>query len=147
MIYQAKRSEKLIEDFQLVDESGNVAHVIQVELDADSVLTRITRKYTDLVKAMSEVTLMKKEDREEMVESAMDRLRDLVTQLLEATFGPEDAAIILEFYERRYVEICREVIPFISKVILPRCLQLKKENQKSILQSYDRKKARKGLKG
>lgn len=35
MAYQANRSKKYVEDFELVDAEGNIKHTLHISLDAD----------------------------------------------------------------------------------------------------------------
>ena len=57
-------------------------------------------------------------------------------------FGKDDTAIILDFYENRYVEMTKEVVPFITQVVVPRCIEIRNENKKGILKGYNRKQRR-----
>lgn len=52
MAYQAKRHKRFQEDFELVNESGEVMHLIHVSLDADDMVAKINRKYTALTKRL-----------------------------------------------------------------------------------------------
>ena len=76
------------------------------------------------------------------MEGCVETLGRTVVDMLEAVFGAEDAKVIVDFYEGRYLEMCKEVLPFITQCVIPRCNEIKKENQKSILQSYNRKQRR-----
>lgn len=143
MAWQAKRSRTIQEDFELVDENGNVVHTLHVSLDADDMTVKISRKYTALVRAMSETTEMKrKAESAEELENCMEKLGQAVIDMLEAVFGVEDTKTIVEFYENRYIEMSREVLPFISQVVIPRMQELAAENRKSIRQKYNRKTRR-----
>ena len=143
MAWQAKRSRTFRDDFELVDENGNVVHTIHVSLDADDMTVKISRKYTALVRAMSETTEMKrKAESAEELENCMEKLGQAVIDMLEAVFGEEDTKSIVEFYENRYIEMSREVLPFISQVVIPRMQELAAENRKSIRQKYNRKTRR-----
>lgn len=143
MAWQAKRSRTFRDDFELVDENGNVVHTIHVSLDADDMTVKISRKYTALVRAMSETTEMKrKAESAEELENCMEKLGQAVIDMLEAVFGVEDTKTIVEFYENRYIEMSREVLPFISQIVIPRMQELAAENRKSIRQKYNRKTRR-----
>lgn len=145
MAYQAKRSKVLKEDFELVDENDRVVHTLHVSLDADDMTTRIGRKYTDLTRALAETTEAQR--KAESCEDAVKNIETLgraVVDLLEAVFGPEDAKTITSFYDGRYIEMSREVLPFIGQCIIPRLIDLKKENRKAMREKYKRKPLRKG---
>lgn len=143
MTYQAKRSKVLKEDFELVDENDKVVHTLHVSLDADDMTVRIGRKYTALTKALAETT-----EAQRKAESAEDAVKNIetlgraVADLLEAVFGPEGTQTIISFYEGRYIEMSREVLPFVSQCIIPRLVDLKKENQKAMRAKYNRKPRR-----
>nr|WP_294468481.1 hypothetical protein [uncultured Sellimonas sp.] len=143
MAYRAKRSKRFTEEFELEDENGNVVKTLQVSLDADDMVAKLNRKYTALVKALNDTTELKRQtENAEIVEGCVETLGRAVVDMLEAVFGAEDAKVIVDFYEGRYLEMCKEVLPFITQCVIPRCNEIKKENQKSILQSYNRKQRR-----
>lgn len=147
MAYQAKRSKKLEEIFELVDENGKVVHTLHVSLDADDMVASINRKYTALTRALSETSEMqrKAESREDL-EQAMEVLGRATVDLIDAVFGTENAKVILDFYENRYVEMSREVLPFIGQVVMPRLAEIRKENRNMMFQKYNRKQRRSFLK-
>lgn len=137
MAYQAKRTKKFIEDFQLVEENGNVYKTLHIQLDADDMLAKINRKYTALCKALTETTEMKRKSQSaEELDDCIETLGNAVIQLFEAVFGEEDAKTIVEFYDNRYIEMCHEVVPFIRNVVIPRINKIKKENRKATLSPY-----------
>lgn len=143
MAYRAKRSKRFVEEFELADENGNVVKTLQVSLDADDMVAKLNRKYTALVKVLNETTEIKRQTEDaKVVEGCVETLGRAVADILEAVFGTEDAKVIVDFYEGRYFEMCKEVLPFITKCVIPRCNEIKMENQKSILQSYNRKQRR-----
>lgn len=143
MAYQAKRRQRFEEDFELVNESGEVEHTIHVSLDADDMITKITRKYTDMIKVLSETTEAKRQaDNPEAIADSIDKLGGAVVTLFQAVFGDEDTEKIVDFYDNRYIEMCKEVTPFITNVVIKRCIEIKNENQKAVLQKYNRKQRR-----
>lgn len=102
--------------FELVDEKDKVVHTLHISLDANDMKVRIGRKYTSLTKALAETT-----ESQRKAESAEDAVKNIetlgraVADLLEAVFGPEDTKTIISFYDGRYIEMSREVLPFISQ--------------------------------
>ena len=146
MAYQAKRHKRFQEDFELVNESGEVEHLIHVSLDADDMAAKISRKYTALTKALAETTEMKrKAENPEEVQECVEKLGRAVADLLEAVFGTEDAEKIIQFYEGRYIEMSQEVIPFITQCVIPKIIEMKKDNKRSVLNGYNRKTRRRFL--
>ena len=147
MANQAKRRKHFEENFELADEQGRVVKTLAVKQDADDIVGKVHRKYTALTKALSDTAdLQRKAAEGQEAAEAIEILGEAVVSLMEAVFGPEDTKTITEFYEGRYIEMTQEVLPFITKVVIPRCMEIKKENQKRILQSYDRKSPNKGFK-
>lgn len=143
MAYQAKRHKQFIEDFELIDTEGNVVHTLHVSLDADDMVAKINRKYTALTQTLGESMKIKREAKTaEEISNAFEKLGGAVTDLLEAVFGEEDTKTIVDFYEGRYVELTKEVVPFITQCVIPRCIEIKKENQNNILNAYNRKQRR-----
>ncbi|MCB5878430.1 hypothetical protein LIR51_26845 [Blautia producta] len=143
MAYQARRKKQFVEDFELVNEDGTVAHTLHVSLDADNMVGKINRKYAELTKTLAETTEIKRQTESGEVDAdCFERLGAAVVNLFEAVFGREDTATIVQFYDNRYIEMCREVTPFITQVVIPQCIKIKQENQQSILQSYNRKQRR-----
>ena len=143
MAYQARKHKRFREDFELLNEDGEVAHTLHVDLDADDVAVRISRKYTELMRAYADVSgINTKVSSTEEASQCFDKLGRAVTDLFEAVFGKDDTAIILDFYENRYVEMTKEVVPFITQVVVPRCIEIRNENKKGILKGYNRKQSR-----
>lgn len=143
MAYQAKRHKQFSEDFELVDTEGNVVHVLHVKLDADDMVAKINRKYTALTKALADsAEARRKAQSNEEIAKCIEVLGRATVDLFESVFGPEDTNTIVEFYEGRYVEMAKEVTPFITKFVIPRLIEIKKENQKNILSGYNRKQRR-----
>ena len=140
MAYQAKRSKKYVEDFELVDAEGNIKHTLHISLDADDMTVKINRKYVALTRALSETTEAKRKvETAEDLQGVFETLGNAMVDLLQAVFGEENAKILLDFYEDSYIEISREVLPFISNVVIPRMIEIRKDNQKALLGKYNRK--------
>ena len=140
MAYQAKRSKKYVEDFELVDVEGNIKHTLHISLDADDMTVKINRKYVALTRALSETTEAKRKvETAEDLQGVFETLGNAMVDLLQAVFGEENAKILLDFYEDSYIEISREVLPFISNVVIPRMIEIRKDNQEALLGKYNRK--------
>lgn len=147
MAYQAQRAKRFQEDFELVNESGEIVETLHVNLDADDMVVKLNRKYVDLTKALAETNELKRQAKNnEEMEQAFEKLGFAINAMLEAVFGIEDAQKIIKFYDGRYIEMTKEVLPFITQIVIPQCIQIKNENRKSILDSYNRKQRRAMLK-
>ena len=143
MAYQAKKRKTFAEDLELVDEHGSVVHTLHVILNADDMVAKLNRKYTELTKSLAEVSeIQRNAENNEKMNEAFEKLGSAVTNLFEAVFGKEDTELIISYYERRYIEMTKEITPFITQCVIPRCIEIKKENQKNILSSYNRRQRR-----
>lgn len=144
MAYQAKRRKPFRTDFELVDENGEIKRTIQVVLDADDMVVNISRKYAALTKAMFVTTEMKRQAKNpEQLAKCIAELGEAVVNVLEAVFGVDDAKVIIDFYDGRYVELSQEVLPFISTVVVPKLVEIRQENRKNTMAKYNRKKRHK----
>lgn len=136
MAYQAKRHTKVVEEFQLCEEDGTIVRTLRVELDPDSVAAKLSAKHVALVRAMQDVQKLKGNQSEKSEE--LEILGQAMTDIMEAVFGAEGAAEIINFYDGRYVEMCQEVVPFITKVVLPQVRAIARDNRKKLAASYNR---------
>lgn len=142
MAYQAKRKGIFTEDFELTEEDGAVVHTLHVALDPDNMAKKLTEKHLELVRALRDVQGVRQSSSEEDKARSLEVLGRTVTDLLEAVFGPEDAETIIRFYNGRYVEMCREVVPFITGVVIPKVRKMARDNRKAVLNSYNRSQRR-----
>lgn len=143
MPYQAKRSKKYIEEFELVDENGEIAHHMEVKLDAAELIKNIHGKYLNLVKALGKIQKYSTEAlTHEETTDAMEILGQAMVDMLQVVFGKENADIIVRFYEGRYVEMAQEVFPFFTDVVVQRCDEIIKAQREQIKSKYNRKRRR-----
>ena len=98
MAYQARRMKKVIEEFELVDENGQVIERLHVELDAGSMLEKLRKKYVNLVRAQQSVQKIELDMGDEKVLEGYNVLGAAVCDLIEAVFGKEDTQKIMKFY-------------------------------------------------
>lgn len=133
MAYQAKRRPLYTEVFELVDKYGSTAHTLHVSLDADTVVRKLSEKHAALVSVMQDIQQLSGDTQNQLV-----ILGNAVTDIMEAVFGSEDTKIILDFYDSRYVEMCQEVIPFVTTVAIPKIREMAQANKKEIAAGYSR---------
>ena len=139
MAYQAKRKKLYTEEFELIEEDGTVVHSLHVALDPDSMAKNLSEKHMALVKVMQE---MKDVNVKSAPGEALETMGTAVIDILEAVFGVDNAAIIVEFYNNRYVEMCTEVMPFVTGTVIPEVRRMAQENKKAIAAGYNRKQRR-----
>lgn len=136
MAYQAKRKKIYEEELQLAEEDGTVVHTLHVSLDADSMVKKLSEKQIELINALNRVKEAKADA------EGMEILGNAVIAIIEAVFGVEDAKVILDFYNNRYIELCNEVVPFITDVVIPEVRKIAAQNKKNTLSQYNRKQRR-----
>lgn len=130
MAYKVQRAKKIIEELELVDESGVITERIQVQLDADDMVRKVSEKYLDLIHIQKEISTMTQDQ-----EKALPMLQDAVMSLFEAIFGVDNTQKILAFYDGNYIEMIRQVLPFIADVVIPNMRKLSQQRR----QLYSRK--------
>lgn len=138
MAYQAKRRKIYEEDFQLVNANGEIVHTLKVSLDADSMAAKLSEKHVALVNALNNMQNAKNATNE----NKLTVLGNTVIDILEAVFGKDNARTILDFYENKYVEMCQEVMPFITQVVIPEVRKIAQANKNQVLSQYNRKQRR-----
>lgn len=139
MSYQIKRSARVEETLELLDEKGIIVESIVVRLDPDAVVEKVNRRYAELLSVQSEVNQIKGlKDKAQ----AYEKLGTAVVELFKAVFGEEDTERILTFYTGNYIEMCRNVVPFITSVVIPKVRKISQDNRKAVMQSYNRKQRR-----
>lgn len=141
MAYQAKRHKHFVEQFELVDERGCVAHSLKVELDPGVVAENLSRKHAELLKASKEVSNIDLNNPETVLH-AYEKLGNAAIDMIEAVFGEENAGVIMAFYGKQYNDMITEVIPFINGVVIPEVRKMAQDNRKNALRKYNRKQRR-----
>lgn len=140
MAYQAKRTERIYEELELLDENDQVVHTLRVYLDADTMLARnLNDKSIELTKAYQEMAACKGEKEKEIT---MERVGHILHSLYKLVFGEENTKTILGFYEGRMTEMCLEVNPFINEIIVPRVRDMVNETKRRANYKYNRNKVR-----
>lgn len=141
MAYEAKRKQLYEEEFLLTEEDGTVVHKLHVALDADSVVKKLSEKHVALLNALHDVRNVENMAEDES-EKKLEILGNAVIDIFEAVFGKENAKVIVEFYDARYIEMCQEVMPFVTDIVIPQVRKIAQNNKKQILSQYNRKQRR-----
>ena len=141
MAYEAKRKQLYEEEFLLTEEDGTVVHKLHVALDADSVVKKLSEKHVALLNALHDVRNVENMAEDES-EKKLEILGNAVIDIFEAVFGKENAKVIGEFYDARYIEMCQEVMPFVTDIVIPQVRKIAQNNKKQILSQYNRKQRR-----
>jgi len=140
MAYQASRHKRIQEELELLDDKSTVIHTLSIDLDADTMAKQLSQKYLALVQAQKNLAFAQDSTEHE---KKLELIGNTAIDLFEAVFGKENTEVIINFYENRYVEMCQEVLPFVTDIIIPKVRQVSQENKKQVLQNYNRKQRRK----
>ena len=89
MAYQARRRKRFTETFELLNEEDEVVQTLFVDLDADSIVAKLNRKYADLTRALADTTKAKRDaQNNEEIAAAFEALGKATVDLFEAVFAP-----------------------------------------------------------
>lgn len=138
MAYRVKRSERIVEDLELMDERGGVQEVIHVDLDPDTVAGNVSRKYIVLLEMQRKLPTLQEGLREgnEEADKIYEELGKSYLDLMETVFGAENTVRIAEFYEGRLMEMSKELSPFLFDVVIPKIRKSVQKNRRSKAQMF-----------
>lgn len=125
MAYQIKRKSRIKERLELCDESGEVVLPIDVEINVDDI-AKIAAAQQTLFMAKE---LIKKEPQNEKAQEAFGTA---VLAVLAVIFGKENTDKILAFYDGRYIEMLKDIMPFIDKALLPKIKEASEDYARQI---------------
>lgn len=134
MAYEIQRNQRIQDQLVLKDENGEVAHILDIDLDADTIAGRYTRAANNVIRA--EQILAAKDSAPEMLEQYGNAIMDLIGLI----FGDENAACILEFYENRYSEMLNGILPYIQDVIAPKIEATSKTRVEQLKSRFNRQR-------
>ena len=137
MAYQAKRAKNQTEIFELINDDGEVVNHFEVRIDAGGFGKRLSEKYVELSRALAACQQIQTKTIDPSdVDRVMETVGLAVTDILYSVFGEADARKIIQFYDKNYVEMCQEVMPFVTETVLPKARKLGQANRKQAIQSY-----------
>lgn len=137
MALQIKRSKLYQEELELIDADGSVVHTLHIVLDPDAVAVRLSKEHINLVRALQAV---KNVEPGTAPEDALNVVEQATKSILNTVFGMTNAQIITGFYNDRYLEINREVMPLITSSVIPEIRRMARENKKTTVTGYHRPK-------
>lgn len=140
MAYQIKRRGVYTSDLELTEADGTVVHTLHVEIDPDSMARKLSEKQVALTRAMQDLESCSGNGA--TVDEKLAVIGQSVTDLFEAVFGKDGAQTVITFYNERYIEMCQEVLPFVTQEVIPQVRKLAQESKKQAMQSYNRKQRR-----
>lgn len=146
MAYKISRAQRIQETLELTDEVGKVQHTISVDLDIDRVAAEFNKRYNTVVRAekaakavhftSTDSLVEMSEDAAAAANAAIEAFGEAVINLFELVFGEEGATILVQFFDGKHFEMCLQVIPFISEVVMPAMSATAKEQQSRLADNY-----------
>ena len=142
MAYQIHKAKEETEELQLFAD-GQLKKTIVVRLDKDGLAQKLSEKHIQLIHAQKEAQQIQSDmaaGKPVEIEKAYEKVGQVIIDMFEAVFGKEDSDAIREFYGQNTIQMCSEVMPFITDVVLPKVRKLKQANKKRKIKSFKQKK-------
>lgn len=135
MNYQFTRTKKLEDTIELVNESGG-SETMRVSLDLDTVARVFLQKYNAFAATHRKIRELQKQKKKAEFDQVAALYGSVVIDLLELTFGKENASKVLEFYENSYFEMVQQIMPYITGRVLPEIREALKQQKKRLKRAF-----------
>ena len=119
MAYQIKRTRKIAEDLELCNENGEVEVTLHINLDCDAIAPLFRKKQLALIDAQKNLKNIQKMGVQADLNIAYEIYGRAVVDMFETTLGVENTKRVVDFFNGNYIEMCTQVVPFISEIIIP----------------------------
>lgn len=138
-MYKIKRTRKFYDTLQLCDEQGEVQKELKIEVDIDAIATGFREVLTQLEKAQKSLQDSQKLKQPEKFDKAYYDYGAALVKMFEMCFGKENAEAIISFFENRYTEMSVEIVPYITKEIIPLVGEAIKQKKNGLKKAGKRK--------
>lgn len=138
MTYKIKRTPKLHDTLELVSENGNTVRKLDVEVDIGIISNDILAKYERFVKLNNELRELQKRGMKSDFNTVALAFVNAVDELLSMCFSDNVRLEIYEFFENDYIEMVKQVVPYIVNRILPESRRAANEQKKALKQAFKR---------
>lgn len=138
-MYKIKRTRKFYDTLQLCDEQGTVQKELKIEVDIDSIATGFREVLTKLEKAQKSLQDNQKLKKQNEFDKAYYDYGEALIKMFEMCFGTENTQEIVTFFENRYTEMSVEIVPYITKEIIPLVGEAIKQKKNSLKKAGKRK--------
>lgn len=129
------RTKKLEDTIELVNENGG-SETLRVSLDLDTVARGFLQKYNAFAATHRKLRELQKQKKKADFDQIAALYGTVVIDLLELTFGKENASKILQFYENSYFEMVQQIMPYITGRILPEIREALKQQKNRLKRSF-----------
>lgn len=138
-MYKIKRTRKFYDTLQLCDEQGAVQKELKIEVDIDAIATGFREVLTKLEKAQKSLQDNQKLKKQNEFDKAYYDYGEALIKMFEMCFGTENTQEIVTFFENRYTEMSVEIVPYITKEIIPLVGEAIKQKKNSLKKAGKRK--------
>lgn len=111
MAYQIKRENRVTESLELLDNNGNVAETIDVDINIDAMLAEYRKAQNDIIRAEQKI--------KENPDNSYDLYGEAVISFFRVIFGTDGTERLLKYFQDNYTEMLTVVMPFVVDVIEP----------------------------
>ena len=139
MAYQIKKTRKINEELELLNDNGEVEKTLLINLDVDAIAPMFRKKQVALINAQKELKNIQKMGVQADFDAAYELYGRAVADIFELTLGVQNTAEILEYFENNYIEMCTQVVPFISEVVVP-SIEISINEKKKQMKNLHKKK-------
>lgn len=138
-MYKIKRTRKFYDTLQLCDEQGTAQKELKIEVDIDAIATGFREVLTKLEKAQKSLQDNQKLKKQNEFDKAYYDYGEALIKMFEMCFGTENTQEIVTFFENRYTEMSVEIVPYITKEIIPLVGEAIKQKKNSLKKAGKRK--------
>ncbi len=138
-MYKIKRTRKFYDTLVLCDEQGETQKELKIEVDIDAIATGFREVLTRLEEAQKSLQNSQKLKRQSDFDKAYYDYGEALIKMFEMCFGTENTEEIVTFFENRYTEMSVEIVPYITKEIIPLVGEAIKQKKNSLKKAGKRK--------
>lgn len=129
MAYKVRKSSRITEDIELIDENGDAQKIISVDINVDRIMSGFRQAELNLIKLQKSV---KNKDNAQ----ALENYGKAVVEMFNMVFGVENTQEMLNFFDGRYTDMFAQLMPFITDVVKPALAQAVAVKKSDIASNY-----------
>lgn len=129
MAYQVMRKNRIVEELQLCHNDGSVAASIQVDLNVDTIASRVQKTYDALGAAQAAI------EKDPESPKLLEAYGDAIVAVFRVIFGDDGTDKILAYYEDNYTEMLLDIFPFINGEIMPKIRDASEARKQQLIEA------------
>lgn len=128
MAYQIKKTGKIVEDLELLNDNNEVDKVIHVDIDIDHIAKDFRKAQTALITAQKAVS--------DGAENALETYGNAVIDVFNLIFGNDNTVDLLNYFDGKYTDMAIQIMPFVSDIITPAVEKAVKSKKELLANNY-----------